>query len=50
MKNIRDDGRASAQDKERINDDPSLTIGLKTSQPRVLMQATLKRMQWCCFG
>ena len=50
MKNIRDDGRASAQDKECINDDPSLTIGLKTSRLRVLMQATLKRMQWCCFG
>ena len=34
----------SAQDKEHIHDDPSLTIGLKTSRPRVLMQAMLKRM------
>ena len=44
MKNIRDNGCASAQDKEHIHDDPSLTIGLKTSRPRVLMQAMLKRM------
>ena len=32
MKNIRDNGRTSAQDKEHIPDDPSLTIGLKTSR------------------